>query len=207
VGRRAPRPPSIVSLDAGAFAMDLNARIIRLERRNRLLIGVVTLFAVLTPVGVLLPRMRAADESKGTAVDVAERLVLRNANGGLAATLVATPNGGSLSLCDANGKPRMVFAVGKEGPNLGFLDANQSGDNKGVRLALSTSDKTGPSVSLFGASGALPLASARTKPAAGSTPASGAFVAVNEEGRPVAFPRTVKPESDEPGPAAATNRN
>ena len=187
--------------------MDLNARIIRLERRNRVLIGLVALFAVMTPLGVVLPRLRAADEPKGTAVDVAERLVLRNANGGLAATLVATQTGGSLSLCDANGKPRMVFAVGKDGPNLVFLDANQSGDNKGVRLALSTSDKTGPSVSLFGATGALPLASARTKAAAGSTPASGAFVAVNEEGRPVAFPRSVKADSDEPGPAAATTKN
>jgi hypothetical protein len=184
--------------------MDLHARVARLERRNRILSGLVLALAVAAPAGLLIPRLGAADDGKAGAVDVSERLVLRNANGVVAATLVSTTAGANLSLHDAVGRPRMVFAVGKDGPNLVFLDGNQATDNKGVRLALSASEKAGASVSLFGAKGTTPLASTRTKPASGSHPASGAFVAVNEDGRAVAFPRSTKPSDGDESPASAS---
>jgi hypothetical protein len=183
--------------------MDLEARIARLERRNRTLTCVALLAAMAVPLGYLVPCMGAADETKASAVDVAERLVLRNASGGVAATLVSTSSGANLTLCDTSGKPRMVFAVGKDGPNLVFLDANQASANKGVKLALSANSTTGPSVALFGDE-TTPLASLRTKPGSGSAAASGLFVAVNEENRPVAFPRASKSEGND-GKAAATN--
>lgn len=171
--------------------MDLQARVQLLERRNRILTRLFALLALATPVGYLLPSLGAADD-RSAATEIADRLVLRNANGTVAATLIATATGGNLSLCDAVGKPRMVFAVGKDGPNVVLLDSTQSSANKGVRVALSASDKAGSSLSLFGETGTIPLASVRAKPAAGSTPATGAFVAVNDENRPVAFPRSSK---------------
>ena len=171
--------------------MDLQARVQLLERRNRILTRLFALLALATPVGFLLPRLGAADD-RSAATEIADRLVLRNANGTVAATLIATATGGNFSLCDAVGKPRMVFAVGKDGPNVVLLDSTQSSANKGVRVALSASDKAGSSLSLFGETGTIPLASVRAKPAAGSTPATGAFVAVNDENRPVAFPRSSK---------------
>ena len=58
--------------------MDLNARVARLERRNRLLMGMVALLAAPAAFGLLFPRLNAADD-KATAMEVAERLVLRNA--------------------------------------------------------------------------------------------------------------------------------
>ena len=187
----------------GVNAMDLDARIARLERRNRVLTCVAVLAAMAAPIGYLSPRLGAADDSKGTGADIAERLVLRSASGAVAATLVAAPSGANLSLCDATGKPRIVFAVGKDGPSLVFLDANQSSANKGVRVAISANPKSGPSVALFGDDAATPLASVRTKSAAGSTTASGVFVAVNDENLPVAFPRGTKADA-EPKPAATT---
>jgi hypothetical protein len=86
----------------------------------------------------------------------------------------------------------MVFAVGKDGPNIVLLDAQQSAANKGVRVALTASDKSGSSLSLFGENGTTPVASVRAKPGAGAASASGVFVAVNDENRPVAFPRSAK---------------
>ena len=120
--------------------MDLTARVARLERRNRLLMGMVALLAAPAAFGLLYPRLNAADD-KASSIEVAERLVLRNANGVVAATLVAAPTGGSLSLCDAAGRPRAVVAVGKDGPSLVFLDGNQSTANRGVRLAASASGR------------------------------------------------------------------
>jgi hypothetical protein len=184
--------------------MDLQARVQLLERRNRILIGLFAMLAIATPAVSLLPRLGAADD-KSAATEIADRLVVRNANGTVAATLVATASGGNLSLCDALGKPRMVFAVGKDGPNIVLLDSQQSSATKGVRVALSASDKAGSSLSLFGDGATIPLASVRAKPASGSTPASGAFVAVNEENRPVAFPRSSKVGDDEHAGAGAKN--
>jgi len=182
--------------------MDLEARFARLERRNRILTCVALLAAMAAPLGYLAPRMGAAEDAKASAVDVAEKLVLRSASGAVAAALVSTPSGSNLTLCDATGKPRMVFAVGSEGPNLVFLDANQASTNKGVKLALSANSKSGPSVALYGDE-TTPLASLRTKPGTGAAAPSGLFVAVNEENRPVAFPRATKTEGDE-GKAATT---
>lgn len=181
--------------------MDLQDRVAQLERRNRNLTVLFALLALATPVGLMLPRLGAADDSKG-ATEVNDRLVLRNPNGTIAATLVATATGGNLSLCDAVGKPRMVFAIGKEGPNLVFLDSQQTSATKGVRVALSSTDKNGSSLSLFG-DDKIPLASIRAKPAAGSTPANGSIVAVNDENRPVTFPRSSKVDAED-HPAAAT---
>jgi hypothetical protein len=176
--------------------MDLDARIARLERRNRVLTLVALTAALAAPLGLLLPRLAATEETKGSAIDVAERLVLLSATGSVAATLVSTPAGANLTLMDGVGRPRMVFAVGKDGPNLVFLDGNQAGANKGVRLALSANTKSGPSVALFGDDGAAPLATVRTKAQAGST-TSGVFVAVNDENRPVAFPKSTANETEE----------
>src|SRR5688572_27436038 len=130
--------------------MDLDARIVRLERRNRVLTLVALTAALAAPLGLFLPRLAPTEEPKGSAIDVAERLVLRSATGAVAATLVSTPSGANLTLCDGVGRPRMVFAVGKDGPNLVFLDGNQAGANKGVRLALTSNTKSGPSIALFG---------------------------------------------------------
>ena len=116
----------------------------------------------------------------------------------VSASISATPNGANLTLSDADGKPRMVFTAGKEGSGLVLLDANQGTANKGVRAALSAYAKPGPSLSLFGEDSSTPLALVRTKTSAAKI-GSGSFVAINEENRPVAFPRGKAVDSEEVG--------
>ncbi len=163
--------------------MELQHRLARLERAQRLNRRLLAARAAAPLAWALLPA-RAAD-APAAAADAAQAVGVRNTAGTLVAAVRATADGSSLTLCDAAGKPKLLLAVTADGPALYMLDGNESAANKGVRLAMSVSEKSGPSVGLFNATNTQPAASMRLK----SDGQMGQFVATDGNEQRFAFPR------------------
>jgi hypothetical protein len=178
--------------------MELAQRIARLERRNRQLVLAMGVMIMVSAFVVWSQKAGAQAGGEDSKTGVSDRLILKGKNGRVAATLWATETGSSLTLNDSFGKPRLVLSVGDEGPLLMMLDQNQTGQNRGIRLAMGSNPKSGPSLSLFGDDPKVPLAAVRTKPSSGEKSASGMLVVTNESDTQVTFPRPMTANKETP---------
>jgi hypothetical protein len=167
---------------------ELQARLLRLERRNRQLGALLGAALLAAPAFWMTQSVRADDKAAAVPLVAGEQILLKNANGAKAATLWATPDGSNLSLCDANGQPRLVLAVGRDGPALLLLDGAGSAGS-GIKLALSANPKSGPSLLLFGEEKGAPLAALRAKPSSKDGKAQGQLLVTNGDKQQIAFPR------------------
>ncbi|HVJ82618.1 MAG TPA: hypothetical protein VNC50_16230 [Planctomycetia bacterium] len=185
---------------------DLQARLLRLERRNRQLGALLGVAFLAAPAFWMTQSVKADDKSDAVPIVAGEQILLKNASGAKAATLWSTPEGSNLSLCDAAGQPRLVLTVGKEGPALLLLDGAGSAGS-GVKLALSANPKSGPSLLLFGDEKGAPLAALRAKPGSKEAAAQGQLLVTNGDKQQVAFPRTVVDPLDDGDPTKAPKPN
>ncbi len=122
----------------------LSRRLENLERENRRLkvVGSATLLSV---AGVLFLGAVAASPKSLEA----ERIVVRDAQGKARMVLAVGDEGPALTFMDQNGKLRAHLGVTKEGPALDLLDATEH-----PRAELMLADDHGPTLNFYDAKGA-----------------------------------------------------
>ena len=121
-------------------------RLDRVERENRLLKRAAVVALAVISAAVL---MGQATESKPTTALEAERFVLKDSAGKTRAVWGPSQAGGySLGFFDAAGRGRLVLGVDDAGPNIGFMDANQTS-----RIILTITLKGYPALGLLDANG------------------------------------------------------
>ena len=172
--------------------MEIHERLARLERGERRYRWLLVAAVAAAPMAWTLKPAAAA---AAVEADTVPAVAVRNPTGTVVATMRATDDGSSLTLCDATGKPRMLFAVSKSGPGIFLLDGKPDGVNRGVRLALSVNEKSGPSVALFNGSAAKPAASVKLK----ADGTMGTFIATDGGEQQFAFPKASVEEGDADG--------